>query len=86
MLRKPKDQIHVFDMVVFHDEDGENISLHLIDYYKDYADILSEEKIHIRNKTTPRPRPMVAPIALTISYRTYGILWQAYFVSCPLLP
>ena len=46
MLREPKDQIHVFGMAVFHDEDGEDISLRLIDYYKDYADIFSEEKIH----------------------------------------
>src|SRR5437588_2822283 len=43
---KPKDQIHVIGMAVFHDEDGEDISLHLIDYYKDYADIFSEEKIY----------------------------------------
>ena len=33
-------------MAVFHDEDGEDISLRLIDHYKDYADIFSEEKIH----------------------------------------
>src|SRR5437588_4418134 len=46
MLRKPKDQIHVFGMEVCHDEDSVDISLHLIDYYKDYAEIFSEEKIH----------------------------------------
>ena len=33
-------------MAVIHDEDGEDISLCLIDHYKDYADIFSEEKIH----------------------------------------
>ena len=46
MLREPKEQRHVFGMAVFHDEDGEDISLRLIDHYKDYADIVSEEKIH----------------------------------------
>ena len=46
MLREPKEQCHVFRMAVFHDEDGEDISLRLIDHYKDYADIFSEEKIH----------------------------------------
>ena len=46
MLREPKEQRHVFGMAVFHDEDGEDISLCLIDHYKDYADIFSEEKIH----------------------------------------
>ena len=46
MLREPKEQRHVFGVAVFHDEDGEDISLRLIDHYKDYADIFSEEKIH----------------------------------------
>ena len=46
MLWEPKEQRHVFGMAVFHDEDGEDISLRLIDHYKDYADIFSEEKIH----------------------------------------
>ena len=46
ILREPKQQRHVFGMVVFHDKDGENISLRLIDDYKDYADIFSEERIH----------------------------------------
>ena len=46
MLREPKEHRHVFGMAVFHDEDGEDISLRLIDHYKDYADIFSEEKIH----------------------------------------
>ena len=46
MLREPREQRHVFGMAVFHDEDGEDISLRLIDHYKDYADIFSEEKIH----------------------------------------
>ena len=46
MLREPRDQVHVFGLAVYHDEDGEDISLRLIDHYKDYADIFSEEKIH----------------------------------------
>ena len=41
MLREPKEQRNVFGMAVFHDEEGENISLRLIDHYKDYADIFS---------------------------------------------
>ena len=36
MLREPTEQRHVFCMAVFHDEDGEDISLRLIDHYKDY--------------------------------------------------
>ena len=46
MLQEPKEQRHVFGMAVFHNEDGEDISLCLIDHYKDYAEIFSEEKIH----------------------------------------
>ena len=46
MLREPKEQRHGFGMAVFHDEDRENISLRLIDHYRDYADIFSEEKLH----------------------------------------
>ena len=46
LLREPMEQRHVFGMAVFHDEDGEDISLRLVDHYKDYADIFSEEKIH----------------------------------------
>ena len=46
MLREPKEQHHVFGMAVCHDKDGEDISLRLIDHYKDYADIFSKEKIH----------------------------------------
>ena len=46
MLREPVEQRHVFGMAVFHNEDSEDISLCLIDHYKDYADIFSEEKIH----------------------------------------
>jgi len=46
MLREPKDQVHVFGLAVYHDEDGGDISARLVDYYKDYADIFSEEKIH----------------------------------------
>jgi hypothetical protein len=33
MLREPHDQVHVFGHAVFHDEDGEDISLRLIDHY-----------------------------------------------------
>jgi len=47
MLREPKDQVHVFGAAIYHDENGDDISLRLIDYYKDYADIFSEEKIHV---------------------------------------
>ena len=46
MLQEPKEQHHVFGRAVFHDEDGEDIFLYLIDHYKDYADIFREEKIH----------------------------------------
>ena len=46
MLREPKEQRHVVGMAVFHTEDGEDISLRLIDHYKDYADIFIEEMIH----------------------------------------
>ena len=46
MLREPKEQRHACGMAVFHDEDGEDISSHLIDHYKDYTDICSEDKIH----------------------------------------
>ena len=46
MLREPKEQRHVFGIAVFHDEDGEDISLPPIDHYKDYANIFSEQKIH----------------------------------------
>ena len=46
MLREAKEQRHVFGMTVFHNEDGEDISLRLVDHYKDYADIFSEAKIH----------------------------------------
>ena len=45
-FHEPKEQIHVFGMAGFYDEDGKDISLYLIDYYKDYADIFSEEKIY----------------------------------------
>ena len=46
MLREPKEQCHVFGMAVFHKEDGEVLYLPLIDHYKNYAEIFSEEKIH----------------------------------------
>ena len=46
MLREPRDQVHVFGLAVYHDEDGKDISTRLVDYYKDYADIFSEGKIH----------------------------------------
>ena len=32
-------------MAVFHDEDGKDISTRLIDHYKDYADVFSQERI-----------------------------------------
>jgi hypothetical protein len=35
LLRENPDEIHIFGMAVFHDEDGRDISTRLIDHYKD---------------------------------------------------
>jgi hypothetical protein len=41
LLGENPEDIHVFGTAVYHDEDGRDISTHLIDHYKDYADIFS---------------------------------------------
>jgi hypothetical protein len=41
LLRENAEDIHLFGMAVYHDEDGRDISTHLVDHYKDYADVFS---------------------------------------------
>jgi hypothetical protein len=45
LLRENAEDIHLFGMAVYHDEGGKDISIHLVDHYKDYADVFSQEKI-----------------------------------------
>jgi hypothetical protein len=45
LLRENPDEVHMFGMAVYHDEDGRDISTRLIDHYKDYADVFSQERI-----------------------------------------
>jgi hypothetical protein len=43
MRSRNPDELHIFGMAVYHDEDGKDISTHLIDHYKDYAYVFSQE-------------------------------------------
>jgi hypothetical protein len=43
LLRENAEDIHLFGMAVYHDEDGRDISTCLIDYYKNYVDMFSQE-------------------------------------------
>jgi hypothetical protein len=45
LLRENLEDIHLFGMAVYHDEDGRDISTRLIDHYKDCAEVFSQEKI-----------------------------------------
>src|SRR4051812_47989376 len=45
MMRIKRNKRHLLGMAIFHDEDGEDIAIRLLDEYKDYADIFSQEKI-----------------------------------------
>jgi hypothetical protein len=45
LLRENPEDIHVFGAAVYYDEDGRDISTHLVDHYKNYADIFSQERI-----------------------------------------